>query len=373
MSTGILIVSGYNMRAVVAFCRWADARRLPFYLVARDRNDPVFLTAYRDRVLLTRDSRQLDAGKLAQWIALLRQRHGHNRALLLPSTEFLNRCMLAQRAELEAAGAVIPLVQRALYEQLSDKYSFGAMCQAAGIAVPAEYASLPGHFPFVAKPRNYASIGARQLKPHLIDDEAGLRRFLDQEDGADYYYQQFIDGRSLYLLAHVPRSGAPALFAQENLIQQPDGGSVILARADDFHLHPAARPYLDLLANCGFHGLVMIEVRLEPSSGTYYMIEANPRLWGPMQLVVDNDTGIFDSLLRDYGFAWQDPPPQSSQPWYFWSGGLADGAGARYHNYTPARFADRFQSIERASLFLRDDTMPLFRHELAPASDDPTS
>lgn len=364
MAQGILIISGYNIRAVVAFCRWARSRAIPFHLVARDAADPIFLTDYAADVLLTRHGRQLEVDQFVHWRELLRERHGYQRVLLLPSTEFLNRFMLAQRAALEHAGYLVPLVDEALYCHLSDKYSFGQMCRQAGIAVPAEYESMPSRFPFVAKPRSYAGIGTRQLKPYLVYGTEQLERFQRDEDESDFYYQQYVEGRSLYLLAHIPRQGAPVLFSQENLIQQPDGGSVILARSDRFHLGGDARPYLDLLAGAGFHGLIMIEVR-RTAEGACYMIEANPRLWGPMQLVVDNPTGIFDSFLGDYGFP---APPAGTAPraapYYFWSGGLADRSAVRYHHFSAEQLVHDYHAIGRHDLFLRDDSMPLYRHEL---------
>ena len=369
MAQGVLILSGYNIRAVVAFCRWATARGVPFHLVARDPSDPIFLTDYAAQVLLTRDSPKLDLAQVLYWAGLLRTRHGYARVLLLPSTEFLNRFMLAHRAALEQAGCMVPLVDQALYCQLSDKYSFGRLCGEAGIAVPAEYNILPDHFPFVAKPRSYAGIGTRQLKPHLVYGPAERERFLSQEDSADFYYQQYVEGRSLYLLACLPRAGAPALFSQENLVQQPEGGSVILARADDFHLHADALPYLALLAQAGFHGLIMIEVR-RAADGTCYMIEANPRLWGPMQLVVDHPTGIFDAFLADYGFATAVPEPTvatagtAAVPCYYWSGGLQAGPPS-YHNFSAAALAAQQAAIAAYDIFQRHDSMPLYRHEQA--------
>lgn len=371
MAQGVLILSGYNIRAVVAFCRWATARGVPFHLVARDGSDPIFLTNYAAHVLLTRDSSQLALAHFVHWAALLRAQHGYERLLLLPSTEFLNRFMLAHREELGQAGCVVPLVDQALYCRLSDKHSFGRLCSDAGIAVPGEYDTLPERFPFVAKPRSYAGIGTRQLKPHLVYGPVERERFLRGEDSRDFYYQQYVDGRSLYLLAYVPISGEPVLFSQENLVQQPEGGSVILARADDFHLQADALPYLALLAQVRFHGLIMIEVR-RAADGTCYMIEANPRLWGPMQLVVDHPTGIFDAFLADYGFctaavaaaAAANSASAAPLPCYYWSGGLRAGPPS-YHNFSAAALAAQQAAIAPSDIFHRHDSMPLYRHEQA--------
>jgi hypothetical protein len=87
-----------------------------------------------------------------------------------------------------------------------------------------------------------------------------------------------------------------------------------------------------------------------------------------MQLVVDNPTGMFDSFLADYGFPLPPAPPNSTAPraapYYFWSGGLADRGAVRYHHFSAEQLVQQHHAISRHDLFLRDDSMPLYRHEL---------
>lgn len=369
MNKGILILSGYNIRAIVAFCRWAKCRNLPFHLIARGRSDPIFLTAFADSVFLARENESLEPEEFCTWIDRIRRQYSYQEILVLPSTEFLNRFLLRNRAVIEMAGGLVPLVDTQLYERISDKYSFGKACFDFGIPIPQEYQIPPRSGHFVAKPRNYEAIDKRQLKPYLIHNTADLAVFHQQEDEADYYFQEYIEGNSVYLLACIPRSGNPVLFSQENLLQQANGGSVILARRDDFYKQHGAVQYLELLAELNFHGLIMIEVRFHKDTQQHFMIEANPRLWGPSQLVVDNNIDIFGAMLRDHGFNVDHAPNQGTQgQYYFWSGGLSDGRTPTYHNYSADRFVDEFSSINRDNLFLRDDTMALFRHELLEAS-----
>ena len=89
-------------------------------------------------------------------------------------------------------------------------------------------------------------------------------------------------------------------------------------------------------------------------------------MWDLIQLVVDNGIDIFGSFLRDYGFEVNYSPSQiENAPFYFWSGGLTDSAKPyAYHNYSPERFIDEFNSIMHNNLFLREDTFELFRDEL---------
>lgn len=366
MRKGVLILSGYNIRAVVAFCRWAKSAGVPFHLVARNADDSIFLTAFKENVFLIRSREGLEAEEFCAWIAELRAQCSYEEVLVLPSTEYLNRFLLDSREIVERAGGIVPLVDKELYARISDKYSFGNVCRDFGICVPEEYATLPESLPFVAKPRVYSSANGRLLKPCIVRSEADLLRFRATESLDDFYFQKFIDGESLYWLASIARDEAPVFFSQKNLIQQANGGSIVLAQRSDFHQSVAAVRFVELCAVMNFHGLIMIEVRHEKESGEYFMIEANPRLWGPMQLVVDNGIDMFGPLLREHGFTVAACSPRNDDGlFYFWSGGLDQGSAPDYHDYSNDRFVGEADSIDRCNLFRREDSIELFLDELA--------
>lgn len=363
-----MCLSGHNLRAVVALCRWAAAADVPVHLVARDAEDPIRLTAHASRVALQRSSAALDLDTVRGWIDQLRAQHGHEQIVIAPSTEYFNRFVLRHRAALEAAGAVIPLVGQALYERISDKHAFAAMCEAHALALPAVFDDVPEQLPFVAKPRRYPMSGGSQIKPYLVFTPQDRERFLQRESPADYFFQEFVEGESLYLLAYVSRDGSVVCSAQENLMQQARGGSIVLARAHGFHREPEARAYLDMLIGAGFHGLVMIEVRRCRRTGRAVMIEANPRMWGPLQFMLDQGVDPFAPLFAELGVEMR--APRAAAPvhdYYFWSGGLAGSLPPTFHNFSPDRFVDDYVRIAAADLFARDDTRALHRHELAAA------
>lgn len=363
----ILILSGYNIRALIAFCRWASARGIAFHIVASSGDDPILLTKYKNCVAFVRSSSDLRAEYVAEWVEHLFREHAYNRILVLPSSEYLNRFLLSKKGELESAGCCVPLVDEGLYLRLSNKHSFAALCSSYGLGVPLELGSLPSAPPFVAKPRNYLSRTGRKLIPHLVNTRQDLERFLREEDGEDFFYQEYVPGRSLYLLACLRDNGNDVLFSQENLMQQARGGSIILARRSDFHETPTARQYISMLRTLKFKGLIMIEVRHDESSGRHCMIEANPRLWGPMQLAVDNGIDLFGAFLSDQGMNMgsSDSPPPPADKFYFWSGGLHPQAHpVCFHHYSSEQFVRDLPSLWRHDLFLRQDTLDLHRHEL---------
>lgn len=369
MRPGLLILSGYNLRAVIALCRRATAAAIPFHVIAQNDRDPILLTGYRTRVFETRVSAQLDLATVVEWIRRLRSAHGYSSIVLAPSTEFFNRFALLHRRAIEEAGGIVPLVSERLYAQISDKQSFADLCASQGIEVPAVFDQLTPGVPCVAKPKAYGAATSGQIKPYLVHTPDDLQHFVEREDPSRFFFQEFVDGHSLYLLAHLARNGAVTMCAQENLVQQSQGGSIILARAHDFHQHQDAQPYLQLLATVGFHGLIMIEVRRCARTGRHVMIEANPRMWGPLQFTLDQGVDIVGAWLADYGFPVTPLAATPTRAHYLWSGGLAgQPVSCAFHNYSAERFAHDYPTLAKDDVFRRPDTQRLYEHEQANAA-----
>ncbi len=364
----VVVISGYNTRAVVAFCRWAAANGVRFHIIAKCKEDPIFQTVYKENIGFTRDSPQLHINSFRKWIDVLCRQYGYQKVIILPSTEYLNRYLLENRTAIESQNGIIPLVNERLYRKISDKLSFAKLCQSYGLDVPAEYNEIPENLPFVAKPRSYFSGKGDQLVPHIIRDAQDLDIFHKNEDQRDYFFQQYMYGRSLYLLAYIGKPGSDnnVVFSQENLMQQARGGSIILAKASGFHQSEMAKNYVAMLQEQKFFGLVMVEVRLDETNGRYYMIEANPRLWGPMQFCVDNGVDLFSAMFRDYGFEIPDRHTSvDSIMYYYWSGGIThQSQPVAYHNYSSDEFVKNFQELRSQDIFARKDTLSLYMKEL---------
>lgn len=360
----VMVVSGYNIRAVVAFCRWATAHDVKYHIIAKSEEDPIFFTDYKEHVAFTRDCQALRPEQFRSWCKSICNQYGYQRLIVLPSTEYLNRFLLDHRNSIEEKNCIIPLVDQKIYRMISDKLSFTALCQSYGLDIPTQFAHLPEKFPFVAKPRSYFSAQRKQLVPHIINNQYDLEIFSKEEE-KDYFFQQFVHGRSLYLLAYIGQK-ENILFSQENLMQQACGGSILLAKSSDFHRSEIASSYVKMLREQKYVGLIMVEVRLDESTGKYYMIEANPRLWGPIQFLVDNNIDLFGAMLRDYGFEIPHvhAPDHATTTHYFWSGGITrELQPIAYHSYSADKFIKELPNIRSQDIFLRKDTLNLFLKE----------
>lgn len=365
----IIIFSGYNQRAVTAFLRTLSANQIENYLIlASSPQDSIFKTQYASHVYAARTNHQLDLAEITAIIRRAQEEKGFRQFLVAPSTEALNRFLLRYEETFTRLGYRSSLPSQALYEQISDKSRFCALCAGRGIRIPQEI-KFPERYEraFVAKPVSYSDADGAVYSPVLICSESDYQAFVREYAQAAFYYQRYVKGQSVYLLYYFPRrdqTGNHILtFSQENLMQQPGGKSILAARPGTFHLHPAAQQFKELFLSVGYVGFVMVEVRL--SLGQYYMIEANPRFWGPSQLFVDAGYNFFEEYLWDYGFLeWQERNrafhPDAK---YFWHGGTkpsSDGRQPAFYSGFEKTYLKDFLEYAQWDIYRREDTERLF-------------
>lgn len=368
MSESFLIFSGYNQRAVIAFCRVATACDVPFYIIAKSKDDTIFRTRYRCNVHAVRNEKPLTIEDVDRCIDETKNITGFASFVILPSSEFLNRFFLDNRFYYDKKGCTIPLVDKDLYLLVSDKLSFGRLCMKYNIAVPPEYRSFESALlPFVAKPISYFSAkSGKALAPVLIYSENDKVAFLDEMDKDDFYYQAFVDGSSYYLLYYISSDNDTVSFSQKNLVQQAEGKSMIYAIGADLHLEQLSENYIKMLKNIGFEGLIMIELR--KSDDNYIMIEANPRLWGPSQLFVDACVPIFEKFMLKQGFKIKEKTGITDKDvFYFWNGGICEdlrnGKNIAFHDFSMEKFDEIKLKLLEKEIYLREDTEEIYHLE----------
>lgn len=366
MSSRFVIFSGYNDRAVVALCRELTALGEPFSIIAAHGRDRIFRTAYRPHVDAIRTVRSLDADDLDRCLARVRARHQAARYVIAPSSEFLDQYVLDHRAWFQARGADVPLVDRDIYARVTNKWSFRALCEGAGVGVPPLVDPAAGRYPFVAKPRTNITADGQSLYPVLIytDDDWRAAQAMAVSE-AHYYFEALIDGPSYYLLFYVPANPAAPVFrwSQRNRAQQPGGKSMLWATSDTLHDAPIADQLVGALRATGFHGLAMIE--LIRDADTFRAIELNPRLWGPLQLVRNAGSHLLRAFVEEalHGDIHASDPHAGHAASYVWLGGAR--AGLVWHE-PPPRFPWLALAAQAAGdIYLRPDTWPVFFDEWA--------
>jgi predicted ATP-grasp superfamily ATP-dependent carboligase len=362
MKKVFIIFSGYNQRAVVAFIRTLAAQKADFAVIAASKEDPIFDSAYSDRVLDVRRSRELAVDDVLRSIRKVKSKLNAGSCVISPSTEALNRFMISNRGILEKNGCEVPLVGKKLYEIISDKYLFTGVCGKNGITVPGEYRTPEeAKLPFVAKPKKYFSGNGGVYEPVLVFTAAQRDDFLRKYDPGHFYFQEYIEGKSIYLLYYFSKGGKVYKYSQENLVQQPGGKSIVAAISSAWHNGPESRKYERLFRKLGFHGLVMVEVRKRGNK--FYMIEANPRFWGPSQLFVDAGADFFGVFLKDLGIRTEGVNFRGKAGVkYFWLGGMS-GKKCVYYGERGRRVTENMRAWSAKDIYNRADTAGIFKKE----------
>ena len=361
----IAVFSGFNQRAVISFLRTLEKNRIQQYvIIATGNQDPILKTSYSNKVFCIRRERELELGEIKQIFRDLYRQCREN-IWIAPSTEALNRFLLKHRAEFEEMHCIIPLVSEELYAKISDKESFWQICGKAGLTVPKKL--LPKQVftgPVVAKPKKYISDSGKIYSPFLLMDEEKYFCFLDHYNTKDFDIQQYIEGESYYLLYYISKQGEVFSLSQKNLLQQPDGKSILAACVADIHYEKIRKEYQKMFLSQGFFGLVMVELRKNKEE--YYMIEANPRFWGPSQLFCDYGYNFFEFLLYDYrlldDFSIEKKNVDAK---YYWGGGMKGHPELCIKHIDDDQLLDNgLQDFERWDIYNREDTREIYRLEM---------
>ena len=355
------------MRGLVALLRSACDLKCPIGIISESEQDPILLTNYRRYVTSIRQERALVPDRILSHIINAKETLNTKDCLLIPSTEYLNRFFLNNRELLESNRCSIPLVKTSLYQSISDKYSFGELCASNGLAIPEELVDpSPSDIPMVAKPRTYQLADGSVVAPELLVDQQSFIQFEQSKCRDNYYFQKFVDGQSFYLLYYFYRDGKVVTLSQQNLLQQPNGKSIIAAETSHIHTEDICKQYESLLSRLGFFGLIMIELRKRGK--TYYTIEANPRLWGPSQLFVDAQRNLFHDFLFDWGATTLEPahPGDLKTTKYFWLGGLFSPnlPKAKSLISSTTNILNELDKFTAADVYKRNDTINVFQSEL---------
>lgn len=365
----VLIFSGYNQRALVAFLRTLDNKLTRYVIIASSSEDQILLSKYKEKVLSTRSNKALNLNDILSCIGEVKRISGAEELLIAPSTEALNRFLLNKRKEFEKMGCVVPLVTTKQYEQISDKEKFTKLCKDNGLDVPRQFQSVRNvNLPVVAKPKVYMNKKGESLSPIIIHTQIEKAEFLRTNNVTDFFYQQFVPGKSFYLLFYFYKDLRFDSFSQENLMQQAEGKSVIAAKTSGIHKLSVSEKYQNLFRGLSFRGLVMVEVK--EHNGKYIMIEANPRFWGPSQLFVDARNNLFESFLYDWGQIKSKPRLTNSKKVfrYYWHGGVLSNQKEykklTFHNYSIEEYEIEKDSWYSVDVYNRNDTLGIYKKEL---------
>lgn len=280
--------------------------------------------------------------------------------ILLPNGETVLRSIVKSKAELIKYGIKISLPHEDTYLLFSDKYTFANTCHNFGINTPRKIDINLKQFnqKFVVKPK-FLSEEANILNiPLLIENEESFRKFKNLGiDLNQHFIQKLIEGPSYYYCAVYELGNKKAWFVQKNLHQQPNGKSIL--KAIPYNLSLSTINKIDhMMNNYKWDGVMMFELKEELETGELFAIECNPRLWGPLQLALDNGVDFVRSLIDP---AYECLNPANMKKGYIWRAGYFHGYLLKQKTKTSfQKFKDSEKEFKFLDIWGRKDTLLYF-------------
>ena len=334
-----LIFSGYNQRAVIALCRYFKSIDQRFVIVSSGIEDPIYLTDYKNNVVLERTDKTLTI-ELFFKISNLHD----DKLVYCPTSEFLNMFVLENADSFQKIGIATGMPTKESYEKITNKWSSQELFKNLDhikIIEPVELDK--AQVPCVIKPYKNVILN-RVLYPFICYSQDFLKEVKEKINRNEYFGQKFIDGQSYYFCAYLSKNGSFKGYWQENILQQPDGKSIVLAKAcNNPGLNEDA--LMNIIYKVGYFGPLMIEFILE--NDNFYFIEINPRFWGPLQLANDVNPQILDAYLEEWFGRTVTSVKTNASGFYAWNHGAQSQSLKKY----PA--INKLKSVKR--LLLEND------------------
>lgn len=230
--------------------------------------------------------------------------------VVLPVSEISTSLVVEHKSAFEAYCRV-PFADIETFNRAADKVETLQLAERLGIPAPVSVVlrkpgdrpTLPAglDFPIVVKPhrsRIRTNEGWRPTSVAYARSEAELERVLDSLDPGAYpiLLQQRVIGPGIGVFMCYCRGRRVAVFSHRRVREKPPSGGVSVL-CESTPLDPSAcRSAEMLLDHLQWHGVAMVEFKVDQNDGIPKLMEINGRFWGSLQLAIE--AGVdFPSIL----------------------------------------------------------------------------
>jgi predicted ATP-grasp superfamily ATP-dependent carboligase len=225
----------------------------------------------------------------------------HDVDALFPISDIAMHIIGPERAQFERYTR-IPSPQAEVFQEISDKYRLMQQAVLEGVGIPETIFVPDGNldrainaitvFPVVVKPGCSLVKDGRQWKKTSVcyaeSREELLRLYHDRAylQSPSLIQQRVIgEGQGLFVLM---QEGTPlGMFAHRRLRERPPSGGVSVLRESIALPKSMVETTLKLLQRVKWHGVAMVEFKVDRGSQRPLLMEINGRFWGSLQLAVD--------------------------------------------------------------------------------------
>jgi glycosyltransferase involved in cell wall biosynthesis/predicted ATP-grasp superfamily ATP-dependent carboligase len=221
--------------------------------------------------------------------------------VVMPMTDVTNHLISQWREELEPYTR-LPIPKFETFDFVSNKWALLKHARTVGIPIPrTHFIDRPEdlhavlgqlEYPVVVKPGRsglQTDRGWLTTSVHYAISEMELLRLYQEKDYLRYpsLIQERVIGPGLGLFLLFDRGEPVAVFGHRRLREKPLSGGVSVVR-ESVPVDPTLKEYaMQLLKPLGWHGVAMMEYKLDQRTGQPLLIEVNGRFWGSLQLAID--------------------------------------------------------------------------------------
>ena len=236
----------------------------------------------------------------------------HRVDALIPLSDIAMHVLGPEKAQFEKY-THFPAPSPQAFQEISDKYRLMQQAKAAGVAIPDTLFVPDGRveevlreiadFPVVVKPGcSLVKDGRRWTKTSVCYAESPeelLRLYRERP----YLRQPSLiqrrvigEGQGLFVLM---QEGMPlGMFAHRRLRERPPSGGVSVLRESIALPKAMVEATLKLLQPVKWHGVAMVEFKVDTATQRPLLMEINGRFWGSLQLAVDAGVNFPRRLLH---------------------------------------------------------------------------
>jgi len=364
MKKTIVFIADANPRAVIASLRALSSyHNLNIYGIFRKKSYFNFITLseYRKKVDSSYCYHSKNKNDFIKSIIHIRKKIGPFE--LMPNGERFLRWILEAKKKLSQFGITINAPDVEAYKIISNKKSFQELCNIFGISTPLLIDLPVKSFSkrFVVKAKKIEIKRDVLSAPMLIENIESYNKLMSINiDWSRHFAQEYISGPSYYYCAGYENGLKKIEFTQKNLVQQPGGKSIIKALPSCLPLEITEK--IDKMMNSLFwNGVMMLELKYCSYNNNYYAIECNPRLWGPLQIAIDNGINFPAFLIGERN----TPGKNKQNHGYLWLSGYFQGLQFAYTTKTKFQYYPKEkQKIFYKDVWLRSDSYKYFFWEL---------
>ena len=304
----VLVTDG-NQRSTLALTRAMGRCKISVTVAEKEIPCLSFQSKYCSRTLVYNPPSSNPNGFVED---ILRELKSHTYDLLIPMTD-LTAFLVSENKNQLFRYAQIPLPEREMFQKACDKAEVLKLAQENDIPIPRTYftedideiknLSSRLSYPVVIKPKRSGFFVGNGWVHAGVDyahsAEELIGKCQNQNENLPLpLIQERITGPGYGVFALFNHGKPKAIFSHKRLREKPPSGGVSVL-SESIPVDPLMKRYATcILEKLSWHGVAMVEFKLDQKEHRPKLMEINPRFWGSLQLPINSGINFPYLLYR---------------------------------------------------------------------------